>query len=195
MTEQKTTTQPINLMEEYQVHEAAAGGGGPAGSPLTFARIGSNPRLLVIFTHQAVKVQLHHLDSSEFKGHLRCNGQSCVLCKAGYHTFPKVIYPVYNPLTHRVELLSVDESYELDSTLAKLRPLIKPGAMTAMLIKHTDFVFTIIERELLPSMTPDAGVIERFLNEWEQGLLDLASIYKRMDNDELKAIPEVAMVL
>ena len=196
MNNQTHNPHEVNLLDMRRELDHAQDASGEGNAPLALAKVGSNPVPLVMFDYRAVSVPVHHLKSVQYRGFLRCTGTGCILCAAQYGKWTKVVFPVYNPLTRRVELLAVDDQRDPGSALAQILEILgnDPAEMVLLLMRQVNFNFTIMEKRMPPSMRPEPQVIDHFKAERERGL-DLASIYPQMDNEQLMNVPEIAMLL
>ena len=186
----------VNLLDMRRELDQAKETSGEGKTSLTLAKVGMNPIPLVMFDYRAASVPVHHLKSAKYRGFLRCNGVGCPLCTAEYGKWTKVVFPVYNTVTRRIELLAVDDDRDPGSALAQILVIMgdNPDEMVLVLIRQVNFNYVMTQKKLPPSMRPNPQIIERFKADRERGF-DLASIYPQKSNEELSEIPEIAMVL
>ena len=196
MSELKKRPFEVNLLDMRRELDQAQETSSEGKASLPLAKVGMNPVPLVMFDYRAVSIPVHHIKSAKYRGFVRCNGVGCPLCAADFGKWTKVVFPVYNPVTRRIELLAVDDQRDPASALAQILAIMgdNPSEMVLVLMRHVNFNYTMTEKKLSPSMRPNPQIIERFKAERESGL-DLASIYPQKSNEELREIPEIAMVL
>jgi hypothetical protein len=167
---------------------------------LELVRLDASQTAVVPFTTDGVRVELHYLSDPEVRGFVRCNGDGCVLCRAGRAQEAKLLFPVYLPASRRVGVLPISTNARPGALgpqfRAALQTAAQAGKRVALLIHKPDQVsFRVQSVPLTEGMDDGAGAVQAFRLRWEAGEVDLTSVYQRLDNRELEALPGVAAVL
>jgi hypothetical protein len=171
-------------------------GRGGEASPLELVRVEANEVAVVPFTTEAQEVWLHYADEAEVRGYLHCNGEGCVLCRAGRKVEGRILLPVYLPSARAVGVLAVSPSCRPGALRPQLMPLLRSGKRLALLLSRPDRTrFVVSPVELTEGMDDGAAPVREFLRRWGAGEVELASVYHRVDNRDLKDLPGVATML
>jgi hypothetical protein len=178
------------------------GEGEPGGDPQA-VRLGASQTALVPFLDAMQMVKLHFVDEPEINGYIKCNqdaedggGAGCVLCLAGQKMDEKGLLPVYSPATRSIAILPIGLSSHPGALRPQVMPILRSGKRVAMLVHKPDRMkFEVSVVELMDGMDDGAAVIKAFLRRLEAGEVELGSIYPRLDNRDLAAIPRIANLL
>lgn len=166
---------------------------------LSLVRLDQNERLVIPFTMSMVRVRIHYLESAAVHGYVHCNGEGCVLCQVGRQVDERDLLPVYDPIAKAVAVLSVSPNLRPHALRPQVAPILKAmrdGSRAILAIRRIDPMRFKVNALPLPDGADDgAGVIKDFLRHFDQGEIDLRSVYLTIDNAELKNIPEIAMTL
>ena len=175
---------------------------GEAGhAPLALAeiRLDQNERLLVPFTTDVVEVQTHYLDYPSLRGYVRCNGSGCLLCRVGRQPERRDLLPVYDVIGGAVGVLPVSPNLRPHGLRPQLTPVLrrlKDNERVLIAVRKPDRGRYRVTPLPLPDGAADgAGKIAEFLKQFGAGAIDLSSIYQKLTDEELKAVPEIATAL
>jgi hypothetical protein len=181
----------VNLMDVWAEDSPPAG-----SADLQPVRLDGNETAVVPFTSDCVQVALHYCEQPELRGYVRCNGPGCLLCRAGRKAEERVLLPVYLPASQSVGVLAVSPSSRPGALRPQLMPALRSGKRVALLVSKADpTTYRVGVVELAGGMDDGVNVIQAFRKRWEAGSVDLASVYARLDNRDLAAIPGVAAML
>jgi hypothetical protein len=188
---------PVNALDLW---DAESGPGGPPPN-VPVVRTDGNERLLVVFTADVVRVELHYLDGADLRGYVHCNGQGCTLCRIGRQKDQRDLLPVYSVEESAVAVLPVPPNQRP----AALRPLLAPvlrrlldgGPPVLVALRRLDMGKFSLAILPLPDTLRDvvAEAVAAFRSQLEAGAVDLAGAFQRLSNAELAAVPQVALVL
>jgi hypothetical protein len=182
---------PVDMMRAWREEAQVA----PA--MLAEARLGPNEELFVPFTTDGqVGVPVHYLDFPSVRGYHRCAGPDCLLCRAGQTADRRDLIPVYDPSRQAVVVLPVGPGMypgalrpQVYTALARL----EAGELIVLAIRRPDRGrYEVQARPLPPGVNIDDGVIAGFLESFEAGQIDLASVYQRLPDSLYRQVPEIA---
>jgi hypothetical protein len=166
---------------------------------ISLIKVNTNVNFIVIFTIFFVRVMLHYLKYQEIFGYYHCNGEGCTLCQIGNKVVEKLLFPVYPVELEEICLLPVSPSLAPAALLPQLLSIFASQKSKKHLIsirKEEWGKFSVglldLDTGLKKRITP---VIKEFRTRKKAGLLDVESVYKRIDNDSLAQIPEIARIL
>lgn len=181
----------VNLIDVWAEDESTAG-----EAPLQLARFDANETAIVPFTTDAAAVKLHYLDQPEVQGYAHCNGEGCVLCRAGRKAEDRLLLPVYLPASQAIGVLPISPSAHPGALRPQIMPVLRSDKRVALLIsKSGRSTFKVGTVELAEGMDDGAPVIRAFQKQWEEGRIDLGSVYARLDNRDLAQLPGIAAML
>lgn len=184
-------TSTVNLVERWSQDEASEN-----SRPLEIVRLDGNETAVIPFTPEGTQVKLHYMDQPDVQGYVHCNGEGCVLCKAGKTADERILLPVYLPATQRVGVLPISPASRPGSLRPQIMPALRSGKRVVLLIRKPDrMTYRVGTVELTEDMDDGAAVIQDFVKQRKAGEVDLAGVYARMDNRDMEAIPGVAVML
>jgi hypothetical protein len=175
----------------------AEAGAAPVG--LEEVRLDQNERLLVPFTTSMARTTVHYLDFASQRGYVRCNGKGCLLCRVGRKADLRDLLPVYDVIAKSVGVLAVPLNIRPQALKPQLIPAIARVAANERLLlairKIDGYRFTVAALPLPEEADDGAERIAEFLERLESGSADLTTVYVQLSNDELAALPEVAILV
>jgi hypothetical protein len=164
--------------------------------PLQAVRLDASEVILIPFTPEATQARLHYCDEPEIRGYMGCNGPGCALCRAGRNVEERALLPIYQPATRSIAVLSISPNSRPGALRPQILPILRSGRRVALSISKPDrAMFRVSAIDLGPGMDDGARVIADFLPRWDAGEVDLASVYPRLSNRDLAAIPGIATTL
>jgi len=167
-----------------------------APSMLDCIRVGSDEVVVVPFTQCADQVDLHFMKGPEFNGYTLCNGSGCPACMAGISIISRFLFPVYDPTEGRVRVLPVPSSKSPHSLLPQLHRETIRGERVAIFINRADNQKYVVTSAALPEDARDgADEISEFLKKFESGEIDLTSVFPKIDNATMAALPSISRKL
>jgi hypothetical protein len=165
-------------------------------SNLSEVRLNANQTPVVPFTLDMVTVEVHYCEEPEVKGYVRCNEKDCVLCRAGKKLEERVLLPVYLPLTGTIGVLSISDSIRPGALKPPVMAALMSGRRLALLISKPDrFKHEVETRSLEAGHDDGAPQIAEFKRRWDADEVDLATVFQRLDNRDLAALPGIAKLL
>jgi len=167
----------------------------PSNFPLERVRLSGDETALIPITTSSLSVDLHYCQEIEIKDSVICNGDGCVLCKIGRKKDSKLLLPVYLPTADQVGVLPVSKSLRPFSLLPQIARGLKAGKPFVMFVVRDGMKFTVSTSELQDDVYCGEKVIRGFLEDFKAGLVDLTSVYPRIDNEELAGIDEIARMM
>jgi len=186
-----TMTATVDLIETWNQDEAAQ----PAPS-LEVVRLSGDDTAVVPFTSSAARVKVHYCDHADVQGYVVCNGANCVLCRAGKTAEERLLLPVYLPAVARVGVLPISPASRPGSLRPQVMPALKSGRPVVLLISKPDrTTFRVRTVDLTADMDDGAAAVKEFRERMEAGEVDLTSVYARLDNAGMEALPGVAAML
>jgi hypothetical protein len=181
--------QVTDALSKWEAEAASA----PTG--VTEIRLDANERLLIPFTTSVVEVPVHYVDYASLAGYVRCNGGECLLCRIGRNTDSRDLLPIYDTVAQTVGVLAVSPNMRPQALRPQLTPVLQAVRQNQRVMvairKHDKVRYSVTILDLPPNAHDGAEVIRRFLEAFEKGGIDLGSIYARMPNGTLAAVPEV----
>jgi hypothetical protein len=188
---EKMMNTSVNLVECWSQDEADA----PA-QPLEIVRLSADETAVVPFTPSAVQVKLHYCDMADVQGYVHCNGDNCAMCRAGKTADERLLLPVYSPQTQRIGVLPISPASRPGSLRPQVMPALRSGKPVVLLIRKPDrTTFRVRPLPLTPDVDDGAVVVKEFRQRMEAGEVDLTSVYARMDNVGMEALPGVGVML
>lgn len=190
-------------MENPKVDVLTYWGSAPAvheAEKLQALRLGQTQTAFRLFTSETVPVKIHFCQERELNGFVRCNGQGCVLCQAGKNVDERVLLPVYVPNAAAVEIMPISPSCRPGALRPQILPLLQTmvgekNPVLALVSKPDRVTFKVTQVQYAPHHSLGEAVIKEFMGRWEAGQVDPASVYPKMDNAILAAIPGIATML
>lgn len=151
---------------------------------------------MIPFTPETILVWLHYCEEPEIRGYVTCNGPGCVLCRVGRNVEEKALLPVYLPTTRSIAVLPIGPNSRPGALRPQILPVLRSGKSVALSVRKPDrTTFQVATIELKPGMDDGTRGIAAFIVKWNDGTVDLASIYPRLANRDLAAVPGIATML
>ncbi len=184
-TRKKNESSWIDLISQF---------GGPVTVALEIVRLTMAGVLMILFTKRAKRVNLHYIEERGIYVH--CNGPDCVLCKANYKVYEKILLPVYLVVQKVIAILPISNLKDNKNgrpLLSLILPfLLKAGKGLALVIvkRLSNWDYEVDSLPLSPEIEEDAKLV---IEEFEENIddFDIDSVYAKMSNEELLRIPEV----
>jgi hypothetical protein len=184
-------SEKVNIMAHW-----AEDDGQGADRPLELVRLGASETAAVPFTTDGEVVQVHYCDDHDIRGYLVCNGPTCVLCRAGRKAEERLLLPVYLPGSGVIGVLPISPSSRPGALRPQIFPALRAGRRVAFLIRKPDRTkFEVGTINLADGMDDGAAVIKHFLSRYQEGLIQLSSVFQRLDNRSLADVPGIAAML
>jgi hypothetical protein len=169
----------------------------PAG--LSLLRIDGNETLIIPFTTSMQRDTLHYLDSAAYRGYTHCPGPGCLLCRIGRQSEIRDLLPVYDPVAQAVAVLAISPNLRPHALRPQLAPLLRQLRQDARIIialrKLDNIRFAVTTLPLPDDADDGADKIAAFVKQVEANAIDLGSVYPRLGNEELAALPDVASAM
>jgi hypothetical protein len=173
---------------------------GVAATPaLSLVRLDANEHLLIPFTTQVQRVETHYLDYIGLRGYVRCCGADCLLCRIGRQRDTRDLLPVYDPLSRAVVVLPISPNIRPGALRPQVTPVLQRcKANERVLIavrKENVGTFRVSTCPLPEGVDDGADAILTFMEQFDTGAIDLASVYQQVLNEDLANIAEISCLL
>ena len=185
-----TTIKNTNTINLLDVAAATSG-----ESLLEVIRLGSDETAIIPFTADSKGVDLHYCSETEINGYVVCNGADCVICRIGRKKDPRLLLPVYLPAAGCVGVLPVSRSLRPFALLPQIASVLKSGKPMVMFVTRDGGKHTVSTAELQNDVDGGETAIKSFLEEYEAGMIDLSSIYPKIDNEQLASVEEIGRMM
>lgn len=192
-TEPKETAMAENQSNKVNLLELAAAES--AETLLEVVRLGNDETAIIPFTAESVPVDLHYCSETEINGYVICNGPDCVLCRIGRKREQRLLLPVYLPTAGCIGILPVSRSLRPFALLPQISNVLKSGKPMVMFVTREGARYTVSTADLQKDADGGEAAIKRFLDDYENGLHDLVSVYPHIDNEQLANVEEIARMM
>lgn len=183
-----TETETINLLDLARQAEHP--------SQLELIRLDNDELPVIPFTVDVLRVNVHYCREDEIKGYVRCNEPNCVLCKIGRNPDERLLLPVYLPTVKTVSILPITPAMRPFALLPQLLEILQKEDFPVIFIRRENMTrFTVTTSPLAEGMDAGETHIKAFLETMESGAVDLKSVYNRLGNNQLMAVPSIADTL
>lgn len=160
-------------------------------------RISEDEKLVVPFTDEMAEVHLHYCEEPEIGGYVHCNGQDCVLCRAGRKASTKYLLPVYMPASKSVGILPLSSSMKPHMLLPQVMAAMDANDDQKLLTisKETNYKYTVSTSPLPESADLGGNVVSKFKESMDNGQVDLETLYQKIPNQSLAMVPKIKTIL
>lgn len=165
------------------------------GSLLDVVRLGSDETAIIFFTSDSEEVDIHYCSETEINGYVLCNNPDCVLCRIGRRRDQRLLLPVYLPTPGCVGILPVSRSLRPYALLPQIASVLKAEKPMVMFVTRDGAKYTVSTTELQKDVDGGEVAIKSFKDEYESGHHDLASVYPKIDNDELAGVEKISRMM
>lgn len=162
---------------------------------LEVIRLGHDEVALIPFTAESVSVDVHFCPEPEINSYVLCNGPDCVLCKIGRKQDQRLLLPVYQPTAGCVGILPVSRSFRPFALLPQILNILKNGKAMVMFVIRDGAKYSVSTAELKDDEDAGETVTKKFVEEYNSGLHNLASVYPTIENAQLARIGEIRRML
>lgn len=203
MTKKKVTNAPTTkvasspTVDALTLWGAEAGGTGPA--TMRVIRLDANERLVIPFTTELTRVQVHYLDYASVRDFVHCVGAGCLLCRLGRQVETRDLLPVYDAVDRAVGVLAVSPNVRPNALRPQLMPILqrlKNGSRLLVGLRKQDNTrFSVATYELPEGADDGTDAILKFKEQFDGGQIDLGSVFTRLSNEDLAAVPEISTLM
>lgn len=180
----------VSLLDQGQQHNRNA------SSCPHLLKLGTNEAVMRPFTADVARVKLHYVDDRELQGYVQCNGLGCALCRAGRAVDEKDLLPVLVPTDNSVQILAISSSCRPGALRPQILPLLRSSRNRLVFVTKPDRITFAVATKDAPELTSEEeDVIKRFAADWDNGSIDLASVYPTYSNEVLAGVQSVAKML
>lgn len=158
-------------------------------------KLSESPAPAVFISDAVEKTFVHYTDFEDLHGYTKCNGEGCLLCRAGNKAAERILMPAYNPISKTVQVLSMGTYNSPTSLLPQILALVDFEQEQLFMMSRQGFKFTVNVKSLPESLLLDMEAIKAFSNLLDADKLTLADIYRTLTNDELAAFPSIQTML
>ncbi|WP_299661900.1 hypothetical protein [uncultured Psychromonas sp.] len=162
---------------------------------LEATRLGEDPTVLMLFSDQFEKENLHYLNYPEKRGYVKCNGQGCSLCAAGNKPFTRILMSAYNVINRQVEVLPMSEANNPNALLPQVLQASDATEPTLLVVTRKGYKYSVELRPAPSNLDMGQSTIETFNTTFDNGEIKLNSIYPTCTNEELTALPSIQTML
>jgi len=150
---------------------------------------------VIPFTSTTSLVKLHYCDEPEIRGYVRCNG-NCVLCSIGRPVEERALLPVYLPAQHTIGVLPISPSSRPGALRPQLMPFLRSGKSVVLFIRKVDrMTFKVGSCEASRDVYNCEKLVADFQRRLEAGDIDLAAVYRTLDNRVLAKVDGIATMM
>jgi len=164
-------------------------------SLLEVVRLGSDETAIIPFTADSESVDLHYCSETEINGYVICNGSDCLLCRIGRKRDQRLLLPVYLPAAGCIGILPISRSLRPFALLPQISNVLKAEKPMVMFVTREGAKYTISTAELQKDVDGGEAAIKRFLDDDQAGVLDLTTVYPRVDNEQLANVEEIGRMM
>jgi hypothetical protein len=160
-------------------------------------RLGPNETAIALITKKYSPCPVHYVE--ELNTYVQCNkeeAESCLLCRIGRKKVTKLLLPAYSFQSGQIEVLAVTRSsrpYDLKPLLDNILTSEKRVVVFISLDQYRYQVSTSKlkkrDRRIISS------IVKEFLTSWEDGEIDLTTVFQTIDNESLAALPGVKRMM
>lgn len=172
---------------------------GPKNLALPAIRLDGNERLVIPFTTGMLRVQTHYINSPALRDYIHCQGAGCLSCRLARQAETRDLLPVYDAVDKAVGVLAISPSLRPHALRPQLMPVLqrlKERSRLLVGLRKQDTTRFVVTTYDLPDGADDgADVILTFMELFSAGRIDLGSVFARLSNEELAAVPEVATAM
>jgi len=158
-------------------------------------RLGSDETAIIPFTADSESVDLHYCSETEINGYVICNGSDCLLCRIGRKRDQRLLLPVYLPAAGCIGILPISRSLRPFALLPQISNVLKAEKPMVMFVTREGAKYTISTAELQKDVDGGEAAIKRFLDDDQAGVLDLTTVYPRVDNEQLANVEEIGRMM
>jgi hypothetical protein len=193
-TSDSAAAQPTNALDLWR-------GEMPKAPPIALSviRLDANEKTLIPFTTAIVRAVLHFMDYKDLRGYVHCNGVGCLLCRLGVRIDQRDLLPLYDPIEETIGILPVSPNQREHALLPQLLSALEKlsgGRRSVLIVRKPDKTrFSVTTNELADSVQDGAAEILAFQERFARGEIDLGSVFTRLTNAELAALPSIAKLL
>jgi hypothetical protein len=167
-------------------------------NPLELVRLDGSETAVIPFTTDGVRCALHFCDEVDIRGYVHCNDERCVLCKIGRQRTERILLPVYVPITRSIGVLPISTTMRPQALLPQFLEIMKvagPEKLPVIFITRDGAKYTVMTSGLPEDADGGETKVAEFEKEFGKGLIDLSTVYQRLDNGVLADIPEISRML
>lgn len=181
----------INLLDHWKVDQTLQ-----TDTPLELIRPNGREVPVIPFTSSTLLVSNHYCDEPEIRGYIRCNGNGCVLCRIGRPVEERALLPVYLPAQAKIGILPISPSSRPGALRPQLMPFLRSDKKVVLFIRKVDQLsFHVGSKEVPPGMYHCEKLVADFQQRLEAGEIDLAAVYRSLDNASLAKVDGIATLM
>lgn len=167
----------------------------PEANVLEVVRLSADELPLVFFTDEGEQVALHYCHEPDIGSYVHCAEDGCVLCQIGRGRQERVLLPVYVPTASQVQVLSASTSLRPNALLPQLAEVLAAEEPCVVFVRRERWQHFVSVRPFPPDADAGESAIKQFQARCESDAVQLGSVYPRLDNAQLKALPEIEQLL
>jgi hypothetical protein len=166
-------------------------------NPLELVRLNGLDVAVMPFTSSTTLVDVYYCEEPGIRGYVRCNEETCILDRLGRRKDKRALLPVFLPSQKTVGVLPVSLSTHPGALLPQLMPFVEhPEKRMTLLIRKLDrMTFKVGSAEAPPTLQKYDPLLADFQRRLEAGEIDLASVYRIMDNKSLAQVDGIATLM
>lgn len=163
----------------------------PQTNVFELIKIGSTEVAVNPFVSTCIPVTLHYCEENELGGWVICNGKNCTLCDIGKKPEQRLLLPVFLPTEDKIGVLSIPKTKTPRSLLPQLAPALKQPGKNTVFLSREGSKYNVTTKPLAPGANGGAKLMKAFIDEFDQGDIDLTSIFTKLTNDELLEVDAI----
>ncbi len=170
-------------------------------SALRSIRIPSSGVFVIPFTADAVRVSAHYCDDPDVNDWVLCWGspEECALCAISRKAEQRLLLPVFDCEQGEVGVLAMSSLMRPKALAPQVFQAIaeasRRGPQIISITKPDQMSFSVASWSIPPGVDDGRTAIAKFVQDREQGLVRLDSVYLTLPNETLRALPQVARKL
>lgn len=152
-----------------------------APQPLVEIRLGDEPAMVMLFTHDVDTVQLHYESDPAVRSYVLCPGKGCPACHLGSSPKQYYLLAVYSVEDQRVGVIRISDVRTPDALATRLLPFLQDDdiAKKVLFVSRNGAKYTVEARPLAEHAYQGEREIEAFEEQRKNGL-DLSTAFLRL---------------
>ena len=159
-------------------------------------RLDASEIAIIPFTTVAEEIDIHYCKEPDLTDYIACNGKNCFLCQIGARRRRGICCrSSYRPRASS-GCCPLATSLRPRSLWPQLAQVLKDGSRKAVFVSRVQGdSYTVTAVPLQDDVEDGAEVIKTFLENHQKGTIELASVFPKVTNEQLAAIPEIDRML
>ena len=151
-----------------------------------------------IFTDDAEQISTHYRETEAYRGYVKClGGDDCPLCLAGLPPCPKIVLFVYSVKQNAVMSLTFSPNTDPHALCPQLLDIIDSSGENSVFVKINRINMYRWSVDIVKPSNSAIGtdIISRFTAKFPSTEQAVASVFKSMTAEEMKADDDIRRIL